>query len=146
MTSLSNVTIVYVSVIKFYRFFVFFLSTRRPPRSTRTDTLVPYTALFRSHHLRPDAFARQRRSAGTVGWCAAGLDRQCSVRRRCAGAASRDRASRTRRRDDRDRPRSEEHTSELQSLMRISSAVFCLKKKIKKNNDTYILTQRTHAQ
>src|SRR3546814_3271665 len=79
---------------------IFFLMIRRPPRSTRTDTLFPYTTLFRSAHflldgqmavvddyleIRPDAEERLRRS--------------------------------------------EEHTSELQSLMRISYAVFCLKKK-----------------
>src|SRR3546814_2521706 len=68
---------------------------RRPPRSTRTDTLFPYTTLFRSLALR-------------VG---RGLERA-----HAGGAHRHD-------------PRSEEHTSELQSLMRISYAVFCLKKK-----------------
>src|SRR3546814_2735676 len=72
---------------------------RRPPRSTRTDTLFPYTTLFRSY-LRT---ARDDR------------DRMAPARR--AAAAFRG--------DE----RSEEHTSELQSLMRISYAVFCLKKK-----------------
>src|SRR3546814_4001362 len=71
---------------------------RRPPRSTRTDTLFPYTTLFRS---RPPGTRPARR----------GSDGRTAVRR--AGA---------------DR-RSEEHTSELQSLMRISYADFCLKKK-----------------
>src|SRR3546814_5542990 len=99
---------------------MFFLMIRRPPRTTRTDTLFPYTTLFRSVHLArafeqfgeripaerergrkpdrrpqriapPDAF-RKRQHAGLVD-------------------------------------RSEEHTSELESLMRISYAVFCLKKK-----------------
>src|SRR3546814_3843356 len=78
---------------------------RRPPRSTRTDTLFPYTTLFRS-----------RRSA------------QSSRRDLIFCAGGRWRSS-TR--------RSEEHTSELQSLMRISYAVFCLKKK-KTKTRTYI--------
>src|SRR3546814_4767353 len=85
-------------------FFFFFLMIRRPPRSTRTDTLFPYTTLFRSGCRRPSpppvpqAAARAQNRAG----------------------------------------RSEEHTSELQSLMRISYAVFCLKKKI--NETEYKLT------
>src|SRR3546814_8765727 len=75
--------------------FFFFLMIRRPPRSTRTDTLFPYTTLFRS-----------------------------------GGGGRNDKC----RRNPRQRPgqtfsRSEEHTSELQSLMRISYAVFCLQKK-----------------
>src|SRR3546814_10659714 len=91
---------------------------RRPPRPTRTDTLFPYTTLFRS--------PRRRDRAGIAGAVAAhpvrgdhhsagdhrvGADRRRSVRDAEAGL------------------RSEEHTSELQSLMRISYAVFCLKKK-----------------
>src|SRR3546814_5235776 len=85
---------------------------RRPPRSTRTDTLFPYTTLFRSIKARAaDAEGDARRAA--LGYAAA-LD---------AAPANELVAIRT---------RSEEHTSELQSLMRISYAVFCLKKK-KKN-------------
>src|SRR3546814_7548191 len=79
---------------------------RRPPRSTRTDTLFPYTTLFRSHRV----------DAGDAGACLAGLCR--------AGEHAEF--------DDVGLGRSEEHTSELQSLMRISYAVFCLKKKKKK--------------
>src|SRR3546814_5066905 len=76
---------------------------RRPPRSTRTDTLFPYTTLFRSGHPSVLDF---HRGAGVREY-----------RRPRNGAPGR-------------RPqRSEEHTSELQSLMRISYAVFCLKKK-----------------
>src|SRR3546814_5152764 len=77
---------------------------RRPPRSTRTDTLFPYTTLFRSG-----------RAAGRDG-------RSQLARRRLL-------LCRFPRRGPRGRARSEEHTSELQSLMRISYAVFCLKKK-----------------
>src|SRR3546814_2343233 len=94
---------------------------RRPPRSTRTDTLFPYTTLFRS----PAEPAHQ-------------LD--AVVRRDIAlliAIAPRFAADRPRIIVDRlrQRHRSEEHTSELQSLMRISYAVFCLKKK---NKNTYI--------
>src|SRR3546814_10162010 len=101
---------------------------RRPPRSTRTDTLFPYTAHFRS---APDEATARLLPPPT----AAAPDRRRSVT-----AAGPDRAAEpfaSRRHRDRDpctdRPvadrRSEEHTSELQSLMRISYAVFCLKKK-----------------
>src|SRR3546814_7311155 len=127
---------------------------RRPPRSTRTDTLFPYTTLFRSDpdgeraaQSEGDALpphGRGNRAGGTVACAlrafAAGSAGRTAVARGpavnrfalasfralaaslllflagCAGPA----------------PRSEEHTSELQSLMRISYAVFCLKKK--KNN------------
>src|SRR3546814_1266917 len=81
---------------------------RRPPRSTRTDTLFPYTTLFRSAYYRAVRPVADRRTGD------AGTDD--------GGPAGRDAARRNRR-------RSEEHTSELQSLMRISYAVFCLKKK-----------------
>src|SRR3546814_13766380 len=89
--------------------FLFFLMIRLPPRSTRTDTLFPYTTLFRSaveraivdlfepHPIRNPCFL-----------CPPPCDRELFVG---------------------ERDRSEEHTSELQSLMRISYAVFCLKKK-----------------
>src|SRR3546814_3451402 len=80
---------------------------RRPPRSTRTDTLFPYTTLFRS----------RRETAGACHGNAAAHAMD-------AGAPAP--------RHRRHRRRSEEHTSELQSLMRISYAVFCLKKKKKK--------------
>src|SRR3546814_9670310 len=75
---------------------------RRPPRSTRTDTLFPYTTLFRSGGGPPASGAAERRG------------NRRSAHPRPPPAAAR---------------RSEEHTSELQSLMRISYAVFCLKKK-----------------
>src|SRR3546814_15324017 len=90
--------------------YVFFLMIRRPPRSTRTDTLFPYTTLFRS--LQP------------VRTDLAGHD---------PGGGARPREDRGHLPDSRAQRigRSEEHTSELQSLMRISYAVFCLKKKNK---------------
>src|SRR3546814_9124065 len=88
----------------------FFLMIRRPPRSTRPDTLFPYTTLFRSN-----------RRAGGVETRHAAVGRACPAVRRGAGRARRHRR--------RALARSEEHTSELQSLMRISYAVFCLKKK-----------------
>src|SRR3546814_4204790 len=83
---------------------------RRPPRSTRTDTLFLYTTLFRSSRPRSRRFLRRRPAPRPAPPPA----RQ-ATRRSPAGS------KRVR--------RSEEHTSELQSLMRISSAVFCLKKK-----------------
>src|SRR3546814_6903590 len=89
--------------------FLFFLMIRRPPRSTRTDTLFPYTTLFRS-------------SAGHAARIAANTSR--GKRRRLSRQPPYS--------SDRVLCRSEEHTSELQSLMRISYAVFCLKKKKKK--------------
>src|SRR3546814_3716227 len=117
-----------------------FLMIRRPPRSTRTDTLFPYTTLFRSSSttLRPfgprvalTALARVltprtifARASSPKRISLADMDvtpglgiRDWGFER--AGAGSRIR-------------RSEEHTSELQSLMRISYAVFCLKKKMKR--------------
>src|SRR3546814_2075867 len=81
---------------------------RRPPRSTRTDTLFPYTTLFRS------PLAGLQRVVGDGDGDARGQQDQGVDQRQAPG---------------RDRLRSEEHTSELQSLMRISYAVFCLKKK-----------------
>src|SRR3546814_6022811 len=105
------------SVCCFHTIFdVFFLMIRRPPRSTRTDTLFPYTTLFRSGR----RVARPDRTSGTGngGRAARSL------------AALPEPGGRGRHRDRLPRGgRSEEHTSELQSLMRISYAVFCLKKK-----------------
>src|SRR3546814_5553122 len=92
---------------------------RRPPRSTRTDTLFPYTTLFRS-----DQEGRQ----AEVGFEGAGQD---FGRHNRVFGTGRDRPAqdgRSQRQRHRN-GRSEEHTSELQSLMRISYAVFCLKKK-----------------
>src|SRR3546814_8335754 len=103
--------------------FFFFLIIRRPPRSTRTDTLFPYTTLFRSppigaRHLpnyvirstetqRTKDFRRETKTIQNEG------EFDSAHYQEEGGTV----------------PRSEEHTSELQSLMRISYAVFCLKKK-----------------
>src|SRR3546814_5894349 len=88
---------------------------RRPPRSTRTDTLFPYTTLFRSSQMKipTEVLISERREfeLAEQGFIA------LTMRKNTDNAAF---------------FRSEEHTSELQSLMRISYAVFCLKKK--KNN------------
>src|SRR3546814_2021004 len=94
----------------------FFLMSRRPPRSTRTDTLFPYTTLFRS----------RRAGAGTLSFASGRTAHAVAPRRGQRAVRWRDLADRRRR-----WRRSEEHTSELQSLMRISYAVFCLKKKNK---------------
>src|SRR3546814_1208638 len=99
-------------------YIVFYLLIRRPPRSTRTYTLFPYTTLFRSQRarrvqgaVRPDADLRLLEHEH--------IDREQQAATEITKAI-----------------RSEEHTSELQSLMRISYAVFCLKKKkIKPNKD-----------
>src|SRR3546814_6270763 len=98
---------------------------RRPPRSTRTDTLFPYTTLFRS-----DATNVIERPALTV-ITPVSMDHMDFLGTDLAAVAGEKAAIQ--------KPgvvRSEEHTSELQSLMRISYAVFCLKKKKKKTKDT----------
>src|SRR3546814_3914101 len=102
---------------------------RRPPRSTRTDTLFPYTTLFRSARqvglrrgavgLLDEALEAEAAGAAVNGFAALHVA-VAGFRPVGIGAESHDPAA---------RGRSEEHTSELQSLMRISYAVFCLKKK-----------------
>src|SRR3546814_1314909 len=118
-----------VWVLVFY-LCVVFLMIRRPPRSTRTDTLFPYTTLFRSGLSR--RYARDVRTDRHALGAVEGDRRQqqeggahlrADPCRRGAGG------------------RSEEHTSELQSLMRISYAVFCLKKK-----NTSLKTSTEHRQ
>src|SRR3546814_4216984 len=107
---------------------------RRPPRSTRTDTLFPYTTLFRSAGRRPEAKGNQLYPRG--GLCRRGDEaRPHRPDRRC-GSSDRYRAFRP--------ARSEEHTSELQSLMRISYAVFCLKKKKQKEHNRYTRLRNYH--
>src|SRR3546814_5302332 len=91
---------------------------RRPPRSTRTDTLFPYTTLFRSGRQGQCA---QDRSAALFGRAGEAKWRH-GLHERFSGRKADDRA-------DMQHARSEEHTHELQSLMRTSYAVFCLTKK-----------------
>src|SRR3546814_3170106 len=98
---------------------------RRPPRSTRTDTLFPYTTLFRSD----GCLLRRLR----------GADQRRQAQRRRPGRAHRTPQGRR----TPHRGRSEEHTSELQSLMRISYAVFCLKKKKTTKLKSLILHEKT---
>src|SRR3546814_5913816 len=98
---------------------------RRPPRSTRTDTLFPYTTLFRSHP-RQCACATAIHEASHAPGGDDRAVRPSTARDRCRRATTRC------------PHRSEEHTSELQSLMRISYAVFCLQKKKQHLNDTMI--------
>src|SRR3546814_1841293 len=100
---------------------------RRPPRSTRTDTLFPYTTLFRSFGAVGIADGQPDRPPlpPADGQTGPALD----AARGCRFDRPRGMAL--------DRCRSEEHTSELQSLMRISYAVFCLKKKINKTHSPH---------
>src|SRR3546814_8063065 len=110
------VTTMYISLL-----FLFFLMIRRPPRSTRTDTLFPYTTLFRSFRLCRPSFCRASIPRQRTGRCLL----PCLPDFLCFGLHNQVVASNVYKRTK----RSEEHTSELQSLMRISYAVFCLKKK-----------------
>src|SRR3546814_5427861 len=116
-------------------FFFFFLMIRRPPRSTRTDTLFPYTTLFRSIPVQVGAGGHPHHAAFRRQVLGQGLRhrRRPARGRRLGGERPvRPAGGRGRPRPPAVRPaRSEEHTSELQSLMRISYAVFCLKKKKK---------------
>src|SRR3546814_3061969 len=114
---------------------------RRPPRSTRIDTLFPYTTLFRSFRRAASAFpsvisAKGKasclvqpaiRSTGSAAlWTSGGAIG--AHRRFVIGTGGRAACACTNSAAVADKGRSEEHTSELQSLMRISYAVFCLKK------------------
>src|SRR3546814_4662457 len=126
----------------------FFLMIRRPPRSTRTDTLFPYTTLFRSSNSMTEKVAHRpprrvdRRLAEHRLGKAAGIE---------PGAVRPGQMSREIGDGSDHRRRSEEHTSELQSLMRISYAVFCLNTKNQPNtvlgpyitlrDNKYIVTQ-----
>src|SRR3546814_3177203 len=110
---------------------------RRPPRSTRTDTLFPYTTLFRSaipgiasnYTSMDDTRTRKNKDLVYTGKNDIKKINQYKLYQNSS-------------------ERSEEHTSELQSLMRISYAVFCLKKKIDKVRNIYVISlnkrQPTH--
>src|SRR3546814_2885795 len=112
---------------------------RRPPRSTRTDTLFPYTTLFRSLAFYPGCCRGELHAPG-YRWSVSDLfdgpaGRRALPDRHTVGHPKRLPFLHDPQTVDRDpADRSEEHTSELQSLMRISYAVFCLKKKNKHTN------------
>src|SRR3546814_4427779 len=106
---------------------------RRPPRSTRTDTLLPYTTLFRSClSICPPRLYCVIRAAAPAD----GVGTEPSCQSGPSMATHRDCPSRAKVRPSNAGCRSEEHTSELQSLMRISYAVFCLKKKKQTDKNT----------
>src|SRR3546814_10116651 len=114
-----------------FLFFFFFLMLRRPPRSTRTHTLFPYTTLFRSlvaDHMRSVADLSGSFSAKTIKghryWYYQYSEPSGKLRQIFVGS---DNEAVHKLMEA--KSRSEEHTSELQSLMRISYAVFCLKQK-----------------
>src|SRR3546814_6940749 len=115
---------------------------RRPPRSTRTDTLFPYTTLFRSGH--NDVFDAQQAGDKAVALglglhAVAGVDQDD---RQVAGGSTGGHIAGVLLMAG----RSEEHTSELQSLMRISYAVFCLKKKNEeKKHECKLITIMTNT-
>src|SRR3546814_2787225 len=125
-----------------------FLMTRQPPSSTRTDTLFPYTTLFRSistrsYQDRLDTLARVRNAGVNV--CCGGIVGLGESRGERAGLIAQ--------LANLSPHRSEEHTSELQSLMRISYAVFCLKKKtpthyynIPPTHETFFISTVLHKQ
>src|SRR3546814_9239010 len=121
---------------------------RRPPRSTRTDTLFPYTTLFRSPAIPVQTSLRAPQDCrhlgqdgnGDLGWSrrtdwepCRPMDAGELLIREAGGAEPLEPGS----------MRSEEHTSELQSLMRISYAVFCLKKKNNKHHKAIYSTKST---
>src|SRR3546814_9682901 len=111
---------------------------RRPPRSTRTDTLFPYTTLFRSG---PMKLHRERDFSSAQGCAYAALQNSApapSPRKLQQKAISAMNIHEY-------QARSEEHTSELQSLIRISYAVFCLKKKKHTTNKSQYLQTETHT-
>src|SRR3546814_9489461 len=131
-----------VSVFNFVRYMFFFLMIRRPPRSTRTDTLFPYTTLFRSArvlekrgvYLVMSALVRLRPPIGGTSTLSTWVSVKAPLKESVSPVVGMTVASSSMPRIVSSAAlmpmdRSEEHTSELQSLMRISSAVFCLKKK-----------------
>src|SRR3546814_6728491 len=109
---------------------------RRPPRSTRTDTLFPYTTLFRSGRAAENGVTAAQLAAKGFTSATNILEAKRGFFNAAAGGCDETKLV------GRLGRRSEEHTSELQSLMRISYAVFCLKKKTKhKSANRTVLTQ-----
>src|SRR3546814_6530300 len=115
---MCHILLIFVGMLVFMLCYLiyFFLMIRRPPRSTRTDTLFPYTTLFRSIRVRTST----RLMRATLWLWRVSKKLRPGIH--CVRRA-----------------RSEEHTSELQSLMRISYAVFCLKKKKAHKRSTHLL-------
>src|SRR3546814_7392690 len=103
-----------VLFLVFCLYMFFFLMIRRPPRSTRTDTIFPYTTLFRS--TAPPSLAAKAKGPPERAFRKLWKPKKAQALATCC--------------------RSEEHTSELQSLMRISYDVFCLKKKNTTDNNS----------
>src|SRR3546814_6365166 len=116
--------------VRLYLCTFFFLRIRRPPRATRTDTLFPYTTLFRSASPFRVAGARRLRLANQGEIADGNHARPAGELARVAVAVGEG------------VERSEEHTSELQSLMRISYAVFCLKKKTQEYKQKHYTTYK----
>src|SRR3546814_8166218 len=117
---------------------------RRPPRSTRTDTLFPYTTLFRSQGRQRGAITGQARLA--FQHAAVETDQQDVFHQAVDASQFTVQQAQLRQPWQFAAQRSEEHTSELQSLMRISYAVFCLKKKknTTQNNNTITNPYQIH--
>src|SRR3546814_2091029 len=127
--------------------FVFFVMIRRPPRSTRTDTLFPYTTLFRSRWTARYAWTsslmekerdqqQRQQNAEADQWPGRAPPPGLQLQQEQTAQTEHQTGDRVHV-DETAPARSEEHTSELQSLMRTSYAVFCLKKKITKQATTH---------
>src|SRR3546814_5022743 len=115
---------------------------RRPPRSNRTDTLFPYTTLFRSVSYQ-NSGTEANLHAFRLARAYTGKQKLIKFEGQYHGWADEEKVSidADSVRDLGDRERSEEHTSELQSLMRISYAVFCLKKKKENKTNNKLIDQ-----
>src|SRR3546814_8881164 len=121
----------YYKIFIQFRVFWFFLMIRLPPRTTRTDTLFPYTTLFRSRHQQcPPTNAVCNPVARRPGFRPFARPAEKFGRHNAAQFARPQS-------NPNPAPRSEEHTSELPSLMRISYAVFCLKNKTNTHKLSY---------
>src|SRR3546814_3305883 len=112
----------------------FFLMIRRPPRSTRTDTLFPYTTLFRSPDTTRSSISSNATTNAETSDDASSSPTELIWIMKPATSTNRGYGI-----------RSEEHTSELQSLMRISYAVFCLKKKKHTKNNSINQQHKEHT-
>src|SRR3546814_6298925 len=131
-------------LLTFILYFCFFLMIPRPPRSTRTDTLFPYTTLFRStfNIYRVGMKVRQMADVGGLHSLLTSTKPEVDTNTAAAYEAQKVRTMNNKLVLEDPTLRSEEHTSELQSLMRISYAVFCLKKK----TNTSTTKRRQHRQ